>query len=105
MASVTYSDMMVDEDYCPQNEELDHLNAALMHDNDDTTKLIIERNVYTNLEFIDFLTLAIKYDSIRCIKYLVEVKSLTIKGLGYLNGAISWKSVKAIEYLTEKGAD
>ena len=105
MTSVTYSDMMVDDDYSPQHEELEHLHAALMHDNDDTTHLIVGRNTYTNTELIDFLTLAIKYDSIRCIKYFVEVKGLTVKGLGYLNGAISWNSEKAISYLTEKGSD
>ena len=97
--------MMVDDDYNPQQEELEHLHAALMHDNDDTTHLIVGRNEYSNVEFADFLTLAIKYDSIRCIKYFVEVKGLTVKGLGYFTGATSWNSVKAIEYLKSKGAD
>lgn len=106
MASVTYSDMMVDvDDDYSQHEELEHLHAALMHDNDDTTHLIVGRNTFTNLQFVDFMTLAIKYDSIRCIKYLVEVKGLTVKGLGYLTGATSWNSVKAIEYLKAKDAD
>ena len=105
MASVTYSDMMVDDDYSPENEELEHLYAALMHDNEDTTHLIVGRNTFTNIQIIDFMTLAIKYDSIRCIKYFVEVKGIAVKGLGYLTGATSWNSTKAIEYLKSKGAD
>ncbi len=105
MASVTHNDMMMDEED-PIQVEIEHLTAALVHDNDDTTRLIIGRNNYEVGQLHSMLSLAIQHNSIRCIKYLVDVKGLDLNypNANYLNGAKTFGSQVTIDYLISKGA-
>ncbi len=105
MASVTYNDMMIDEED-PIQVEIEHLTAALVHDNDDTTRLIIGRNNYEIGQLHSMLSLAIQHNSIRCIKYLGEVKCLDLNypNANYLSFAKTWTTQATIDYLISKGA-
>ncbi len=101
----TQHDMMIDEDD-PIQVEIEHLTAAIIHDNEDTTHLIIGRNNYDIGQLHSMLSLAIQHNSIRCIKYFIEVKSLDINypNANYLSMAKTWTSQPTIDYLISKGA-
>jgi hypothetical protein len=106
MASAVTSDMMIDDDESPINEEMEHLLAAIIHDNDDTTHLIIGRNNYEVEQLHSMFLLAIQNNSIRCIKYFIEVKGLDVNhpNGNYLNMAEIWTTKSTVDYLISKGA-
>ncbi len=108
MASVTHNDMMVDDDYAenPVQIEMEHLIAAIVHDNDDTTHLIVGRNNYEVEQLHSLFLLAIQHNSIRCIKYFIEVKGLDVNhpNSNYLNIAKYNTTQSTIDYLISKGA-
>jgi hypothetical protein len=101
----TEHDMMIDEED-PIRIEIEHLTAAIIHDNEDTTHLIIGRNNYDNVQLHSMLLLAIQHNSIRCIKYFIEVKGLDINhpNGNYLNMAEMWTTKSTVDYLISKGA-
>ncbi len=103
----TKHDMMIDVDEeDPARIEMEHLTAAIIHDNDDTTHLIVGRNNYDNEQLHSMLLLAIQHNSIHCIQYFIEVKDLDVNhpNAQYLNIAKMWTTQPTIDYLISKGA-
>lgn len=82
----------------------ENLDAAIIHDNDDTTRLIVERTKLDSDYLYYLFHLAIVFGSMRCIKYFVEKQGLDVNYKDTLALAKSKYNTEVIDYLISKGS-
>ena len=94
------------------DDEANSIAAAIVHDNYDTLRMIVERNNYNfndhSLQLLSYLITAIEYSSIQCLTYLVEEKhvdvNISINGIMPLQLAYEVGITRIIDYLRLHGA-
>lgn len=85
----------------------DHAEAAIIHDNYDTFRLIYER--YENIReiAIEYIMMAINHGSIECLTYLVETANInldfTFNSQTPLEIALEIGNTHIIDYLQSRG--